>query len=181
MSDQTSENNSAPELKVNTKTLLVVRHAKSSWESGIAADFDRPLNDRGKRDAPVMAARLKDKKIMPDAFVSSPANRAFTTAGVFCDVFGLPEKKIITIPSLYHAAPETFFKVISELDNKFETVAIFSHNPGITAFANMLTDNIHVDNMPTCGIFGVEVLTNSWANFKESTKTFLLFDYPKNG
>ena len=122
----------------SSKTLLLVRHAKSSWDISNLTDFDRPLNDRGKKDAPAMAKRLINKKIHIDAFVSSPAKRAKKTAELFCKEYGKNEEEIIFITRLYHAPSEIFFEVISELNNNLNTVAIFSHNPGITEFVNQL-------------------------------------------
>jgi phosphohistidine phosphatase len=162
------------------KTLLLVRHAKSSWDVGSLNDFDRPLNERGKKDAPAMAKRLLQKKINIDAFVSSPAKRAKKTAELFCKEYGKDEEEIIFITKLYHASPEIFFEVIEELDNRFNTVAIFSHNMGITEFANQLVKDLQIDNMPTCGIFVVTINATKWAGFKNEKRDFLFFDYPKN-
>ena len=164
----------------NYKVLYLIRHAKSSWDADVLSDFDRPLNERGKKDAPVMAARLKDKKFTIDAFVSSPAKRAKKTAELFCEIYHVAEKTIHFIPALYHAQCSTYFDVVSSLDDRYNNVAIFSHNPGITDFANMLCHTIDIDNMPTCSIVGIKILTNKWANFKEAKKEFLFFDYPKN-
>ena len=161
------------------KTLLIIRHAKSSWDTSILNDFDRSLNDRGKKDAPVMAQRLLDKKINIDAFVSSPAKRAKKTAELFCSTFNKNKDHIIFVPSLYHAAPQIFFDVIQQLNNDFESVAIFSHNPGITEFVNQLVENVHIDNMPTCSIFAVKINSTNWKDFIQAKKELLLFDYPK--
>jgi phosphohistidine phosphatase len=162
------------------KILYLIRHAKSSWETGVLSDFDRPLNERGKKDAPEMATRLKDKKFAIDAFVSSPAKRAKKTAELFCEIYKVSEKSIQFIPELYHAHCSTFFDVIASLDYTFNNIAIFSHNPGITEFVNMLTNTVEIDNMPTCSIFGIKIFTQNWADFKVAKKEFLLFDYPKN-
>ena len=162
------------------KTLLIIRHAKSSWDSGTLTDFERPLNERGKKDAPEMAARLKKRNIKIDAFVSSPAKRAKKTAELFCAELQHSTESIQLISKLYHAGEAIFFEVISSLDNSANTVAIFSHNPGITEFANLLTDNTKIDNMPTCSIFAINVLTNNWANFTKAKKEFVFFDFPKN-
>src|SRR5690349_7265415 len=99
-----------------TKTLLIVRHAKSSWDIGSLNDFERPLNDRGKKDAPAMAKRLLDKQITIEAFVSSPAKRAKKTAELFCEVYGKPGDQIIFVSKLYHAPLEVFYEVIEELE-----------------------------------------------------------------
>lgn len=161
------------------KTLLVIRHAKSSWENAIVNDMDRPLNERGKRDAPAMAQRLLGSGVRIDHFVSSPAKRARNTAELFIHEFGRKKEDILFIPELYHAPPQTFRDVIASLDDRFDTIALFSHNPGITAFVNSLT-SVRVDNMPTCGIFAVKSDGANWAEFAAASKEFWFFDYPKN-
>lgn len=164
-----------------TKTLLVVRHAKSSWDVSTITDFERPLNDRGKKDAPVMAKRLIDRKITIDAFVSSPAKRAKKTAELFCETYGNTGDTILYISMLYNAVAEDFYEVVEHLNDSFNTVAVFSHNPGITDFVNTLTDAEKIDNMPTCSVFAIQVQLNRWADFKKAKKEFLFFDYPKIG
>ena len=159
---------------------MIIRHAKSSWENAIVHDIDRPLNDRGKRDAPAMAQRLIKTGINIDFFVSSPAKRARTTAEYFIREFGRQEKEIHFIAELYHAPVQTFKDVVSVLDDKYSSTAIFSHNPGITAFANTLT-NVRLDNMPTCGVFAVRSAVDSWGDFLSSGPDFWFFDYPKSG
>jgi phosphohistidine phosphatase len=161
------------------KKLILVRHAKSSWQTAVQSDFDRPLNDRGHRDAPVMAKRLKEQVPVVAAFVSSPAKRAFTTAGYFADAYKISEKQIIQIPRLYHAPPSVFTEVISELDDALDCVVLFSHNPGITEFINELTQ-VRIDNMPTCAIFAIEIAADHWKEIASASKKFLFFDYPKN-
>ena len=162
------------------KTLLIVRHAKSSWDSADISDIDRPLNDRGKRDAPAMAQRLIKAGVGIDRFVSSPAKRARQTAEHFAHAYGKKEKAIRQIPELYHASVPTFQQVVGDLDNSDDAVAIFSHNPGITAFVNTLTE-IRLDNMPTCAVFAVKNEVEHWKDFLSGGAKFLFFDYPKAG
>ena len=162
------------------KKLILVRHAKSDWADPSLDDFDRPLNERGKRDAPVMAHRLVDKKIKVDGFIASPAKRAARTAKIFAEELGAKKKKIEFKGDLYLASPSTFYDVISKVDDELDTIAVFSHNEGITAFANDLTDT-RIDNIPTCGVFAVKIETDSWKNFREAKKEFWFFDYPKAG
>lgn len=162
------------------KNLLIIRHAKSSWDLLTQHDFDRPLNDRGKRDAPIMAKRLLKRDVKIDAFVSSPANRALTTATYFAEAYEKKLKHITQIEILYHAEVSVFYKVVEELDDDKKTVAIFSHNPGITEFVNTLT-NTRIDNMPTCGIFAVKADIKTWKDFSSAEKEFWFFDYPKLG
>lgn len=159
------------------KSLLLVRHAKSSWDFNVE-DFDRPLNHRGIADAPAMAKRLIKRGVKIDAFVSSPAIRALTTATYFATEFGYKPKNIITIPFLYEATLSDFFSAVKTLDDDDKTVALFSHNPGITAFANKLTST-SIDDMPTCAIFAVKADIKSWDAFEDAEKTFWFFDYPK--
>ena len=158
------------------KTLLIIRHAKAE-SSFTLNDFERPLNERGKKDAPVMAQRLLDKKIIIDAFVSSPARRAKKTAELFYETYKAQDD-IIFISALYHAPAEIFFDVIKEVDDKFDTIAVFAHNPGITYFVNQLTA-VRIDNMPTCAVFAVTINCSSWKDFAKAKKDFLFFDYPK--
>lgn len=177
---QKSAENSPLQPEKDSKTLLLIRHAKSSWDIGSLNDFERPLNDRGKKDAPAMAKRLLHKKINIDAFVSSPAKRAKKTAELFSKEYGKAEEDIVFVTKLYHASPEIFLEVIEELDNRFNTVAIFSHNMGITEFANTLVKDLQIDNMPTCSIFAVTINASKWSDFKNEKRNFLFFDYPKN-
>ena len=94
------------------KQLLIIRHAKSSWDNMLQKDFDRILNERGMQDAPAMAKRLVDKGIKVDKFVSSTAVRAFTTATFFAKAYHQKENDIIAVPALYHAGEEVFYKTI---------------------------------------------------------------------
>jgi phosphohistidine phosphatase len=157
-----------------------VRHAKSDWGDPSLDDFDRPLNDRGKRDAPVMAHRLLDKKIKIDAFISSPAKRARKTAGVFIETYKRDKDELILVDELYGAGENIFSNVVSTAKDKFDTIAVFSHNPGITDFANLLTTT-RVDNIPTCGVFAVKADCKKWSEFADAKKEFWFFDYPKAG
>lgn len=159
------------------KSLLLVRHAKSSWDFNVD-DFDRPLNHRGENDAPEMAKRLRKKDVEIDAFVSSPALRALTTAKIFADAYDIKAKHILTIPGLYEPTKDAFVEAVEGLDDESKTVAIFSHNPGITDFANSLT-NTRIDDMPTCAIFAVKAKIKHWSEFSAAVKEFWFFDYPK--
>jgi phosphohistidine phosphatase len=161
------------------KTLLLVRHAKSSWDDSSISDFDRPLNDRGKKDAPEMAERLKDKGLKIDLFVSSPAKRARKTARIFAKAFDVEKEDIQLVDELYMASPSAFAKAIASLDDDVKTVAIFSHNPGITEYASSLA-NVRIDNMPTCSVYAVQADIKNWSEFDSAEKSFLFFDYPKN-
>src|SRR5215204_1035128 len=153
------------------KTLILIRHAKSSWDAPGLSDFDRPLNERGKKDAPEMAKRLKEKMDI-GLFVSSPAKRARKTAKLFAEEYGTKKDDISLVEDLYAATMPAFQKTVIELNNKYNTVALFSHNPGITEFANSLT-NVRIDDMPTCSVFAASVDTENWSDFSKAEKKFL--------
>ena len=163
------------------KTIYIVRHAKSSWGDISLKDFDRPLNERGATDAPAMAKRLINKKVKIDAFISSPAKRALKTCKLFCEEFGVKKDKIVLENTLYEAGVNAFYNVVEKTDDDYKSVAIFSHNPGITAFVNTLCNEKQIDNMPTCAVFAVEADTKKWKDFKTAEKKFLFFEYPKGG
>jgi phosphohistidine phosphatase len=159
------------------KQLYIVRHAKSD-QSFFGNDFERPLNKRGLSDAPEMAAWLKDKVNRIDIFISSPANRAKTTAQFFAKAFNIDKNEVQFVTALYHAPAEVFYQVVTQIPPAINNAIIFSHNPGITDFINSLT-TVRIDNMPTCGIFAIEANTNDWSKFIPATKTFSFFEYPK--
>ena len=123
------------------KSLFIIRHAKSN-QSFLGNDFERPLNERGLRDAPEMAKRLVNKVSTIDAFISSPALRAKTTAEFFVKEYAILTDEIIFITSLYHSPAENFYAILKQLPNELNSVALFAHNPGITYFANELIKNV---------------------------------------
>jgi len=161
------------------KTIILVRHAKSSWDDFSLKDEDRPLTDRGKKNAPDMARRLHKKKIPIDAILSSPAKRAKSTAEFFAEEYDISKKKIIVIPELYMASSDAFIRTIRNAPEKADSIALFSHNEGITQFANSLSE-ARVDHMPTCSVFAVKVDIDSWDKFEPGKTEFYFFDYPKS-
>jgi len=161
------------------KTLLLIRHAKSSWNDLSLTDFDRQLNERGKHDAPTMAKKIHHRNIEIDTFVSSPAKRAKKTAEFFMDEYDVKERNLLIVPSLYEASTKNFYAAVEDLQDKNNIVALFAHNPGITDFINSL-ECYPIYEMPTCGVFAIKIKTKTWVDFKASEKEFLFFDYPKN-
>jgi len=125
-----------------------------------------------------MAERLYERGIKIEAFISSPAKRAKKTAEQFIKQYKKETAALILKTELYLAGQETFYTVAEKLDDNFDCVAFFSHNPGITEFANSLTD-ARVDNIPTSGIFAVSIEARKWSKLKEAKKKFLFFDYPR--
>jgi phosphohistidine phosphatase len=164
------------------KTLYVVRHAKSSWEDPHEADFDRPLNDRGKRDAPRMGKRLKEKEIHPDLMISSPAKRAWSTCKRIAEILDFPKAGIATNPLLYHAGEDIILKVVQSVKPLHKTLMIFGHNPGLTDFVNaiMKDESTYIDNIPTCGVVALSFDVEGWAKIEWKKGKLLFFDYPKS-
>lgn len=161
------------------KTLILIRHAKSSWGEPGLIDSERPLNDRGKKDAPEMAKRLKKKELKIDLLLTSSAKRAKKTAKLFAEELKINKDEILEQEELYGATNVEFQAVVGSIKDRYDTVAVFSHNPGITDYANQLT-SVRIDNMPTCSIFAVQADVTKWEEFTKAEKSFLFFDYPKN-
>lgn len=161
------------------KHLYLIRHAKSSWTDSSLKDFDRILNERGERDAPKMAKHFKKKVSSPDLFISSSAKRAMKTCKIFASEFNYNLSDIIYKDELYLAPPNLIFDLILNIDDKYKSVALFGHNPGITDLANALIENISIDNVPTCGVFAITADCKSWKDLGSCNRTFLFFDYPR--
>jgi len=162
------------------KTLYIVRHAKSSWENAELSDFERPLNERGKDDAPRMGKWLKEKEFSPDLVLSSPAKRALSTARKICKVIGFNKEDIKTDRRLYHADDEMMLSVLRENKGKYNKIMMVGHNPGLTEFVNsIVNEEIDIDNVPTCGVVGFSFDTDEWSKINWGTGKFLFFEYPK--
>lgn len=154
------------------KKLILVRHAKSDWPEE-TEDFDRPLADKGLQDAMNMSRFMKDKNISIDYFVSSPAVRALNTCRIFNQTYQL---NISTADKLYNPSERNFESVIYDLDDQVNSVALFSHNNGISNFANSISEDIF--HFPTCGVAGFEIDCNSWSEFDGAKKKLLFFYEP---
>ncbi len=160
------------------KRLYLIRHAKSSWKDSSLADFERPLNKRGKRNAPFMGKRLQFYQILPALILSSPAKRARKTARMIAQEIGFPKKQIVYDDDIYDASTSTLFHMIRNLDDAAMDAMLFGHNPGITTLAECLTDTL-IENVPTCGIFCIDFAVDSWSNIVEGSGTVVFFDYPR--
>ena len=163
------------------KTLYIIRHAKSSWDDPVADDFDRPLNDRGKRDAPRMGKRLKEKEITPDLLITSPARRALATCHAIAEILQFPVQNIKLEKALYHASSGQILRIIHSLDDKHDVIFLFGHNPGLTDFANEFRDDKKfIDNIPTCGVVGFNCNVKRWKEIGFGKAKLILFDFPKS-
>jgi phosphohistidine phosphatase len=163
------------------KYVYLVRHAKSSWADMNLKDHERPLNGRGRRDAPRMAARLAREGLRVDGILTSTAKRARQTAQSFAEAFGLGKKAVIQDKNLYHAGPKTIQKCIQKLPDDWKTVLVFGHNPGYTEAANALLNDDYIGNVPTCGIVASQADVKKWSKWKLDDAERTDFLYPKDG
>lgn len=160
------------------KTLYLIRHAKSSWSEPVLSDFERPLNHRGKHDAPFMGKLLKEQKVVADKIISSPAVRAYTTARIIASEINYPVEKIETDKNIYEASASEILNIIQEVPDSVNTLMLFGHNPGFTMLNNYLSGR-QVDNIPTCGIAKIEFDVDSWKEVNINKGRLAAFEFPK--
>jgi phosphohistidine phosphatase len=156
----------------------MIRHAKSSWANPLQSDFDRPLNERGKRDAPEMGEILKREGLKPDLIICSTAKRTRQTAKRIAEVLDYDMDNVRWEEKLYHCIPSVFEELLFELSDKIKTVFIIAHNPGITEFVNELSPDFSIDNMPTCGVVGARFKAEEWNRFSIAERKVFLFEQP---
>ena len=160
------------------KTLTLVRHAKSSWNDSSLADRERPLNDRGERDAPEMGKRIVDHGIRPSLIISSPAVRAWTTAKIIAQQIGYPIEFLHRESDLYLASLNDLLQTVVSQDNGFNNLMVVGHNPGISDFANYLSPGV-TNSMPTAAVVCVEIEIDDWNLFEQPATKLIAYDYPK--
>jgi phosphohistidine phosphatase len=160
------------------KTLYLARHAKSSWKYPNLDDFERPLNKRGRKNAPFMGKILKKLKVAPDLIISSPANRAAMTARIIAAKINYPLEKIRYSETIYEFRENALIHVIKQLDNSVNKAMVVGHNPAINGLANYIGDQ-PISNVPTCGIYCVDLDISSWAKICENCGKLIFFEFPK--
>lgn len=160
------------------KTLYLIRHAKSSWDNLQLKDFDRPLNKRGQRDAPFMGNILHKKNVQADLLLSSPANRAISTARIIAHALHYSLENIVTNQGLYHASAYDILTIIRAVSNQHNNLLVFGHNPGFTYLSNALA-NCQIANVPTTGIVCIQFEVNNWTEVDSGKGKLVFFDYPK--
>jgi phosphohistidine phosphatase len=160
------------------KTLLLVRHAKSSWNDASSRDQDRPLSARGERDAAAMSQRLSQRQVDPDLIMCSPAVRALATARIIAKGLDYKRERVAVDDRLYAASVETVIDVIEELDDALDCVMLVGHNPEFTVLAHRFCSEI--THMPTCAIAEFRLDTKRWAGTGHSKPLRSNFDSPKN-
>ncbi len=141
------------------KTLMLLRHAKSSWKDPGCSDHDRPLNKRGQKAAPRMGQLLRQQKLVPDRIVSSTAVRARATARAVAEESGV-EGEVQLSPELYLAAPASYIDVLRRLNGDLERVLAVGHNPGIESLLARLTGQERA--MPTAALAVISLAIESW-------------------
>jgi phosphohistidine phosphatase len=160
------------------KTLYLVRHAKSSWKYPELDDFERPLNKRGRRDAPLMGKVLAKRGVAPDLIVTSPANRAAMTARIIAHGLGFALERIRFTESAYTADYEDYLEILEQVDEGVAAVMLVGHNPGLTRLANSVADH-PVGNIPTSAVYCAELDIETWGDIGGGCGRFSFFEYPK--
>ena len=159
------------------KRVTIVRHAKSDWSKNLP-DIARPLNERGRRNAPEMGQRLAARGVVPDLILTSPAVRVRITAETIAAQIGYPTSDIEVIDDLYGADVEEVLEILMALDDSVGHVAVFGHNPCLTSFVNHVT-GAGIANIPTCGVAELSFAAERWAGIENAEAKLLEFDYPK--
>ena len=160
------------------KTLYLVRHAKSSWKYPDLDDFERPLNKRGRKNAPLMGKILKKLKVTPDLIISSPANRAATTARILAAKINYPLENIRYNEALYECSEGALIQIVRHIDDGVAEAMVVGHNPGLNGMANFL-GNRSISNIPTAGVYCLGFNIASWTKIAENCGKSIFFEFPK--
>ena len=159
------------------KTLYLTRHAKSSWDQPYLADIDRPLKKRGINDSHLIADILGKSGRVPQRIVSSPAARARLTAQLYAEDFELDPSGIKIVDDLYLSSPGTMINSLKSIDDKWRSVMMVVHNPGITDFVNRV-EGVRVDNVPTAAVAIIVFQSDTWSEIDISSASLAGFEYP---
>ena len=159
------------------KRLTLIRHAKSDWSDATLSDFERPLNARGKKAAPLMGQRMAEGEIIPELLVSSPAKRARKTAQLIAHEIDFAKDAIVYRPEIFEARMKMLIKIIRGFPDSAH-IALIGHNPGLTDLAGWLCPEAP-DWLPTCAVLSLELDVTDWTEIAAGCGTILLYDYPK--
>ena len=162
------------------KHLILMRHAKSSWDDERLTDHERPLSARGERDAPRMAERLAERGEHPSLYLSSPAKRALRTAELVAARLEPPPEALRVEPALYLAAPAAILAAIAAQSDAHASMIVFGHNPGFTELANELLPELDLDNLPTAGVVAFDCAISAWRDVSRDSARLAYLDFPKN-
>jgi phosphohistidine phosphatase len=159
------------------KTLIIARHAKSSWDHPGHSDHERPLNARGERDAPRMGRLLARQPFRPELILSSTAARARATADAFARAIGIPVERVVASREIYHAEASSLLAIIAGIDDAVSCAILVGHNPTVSVVASLFARQSIA--MPTCAVVGVEAACDDWAQFATaSTHRLVLHERP---
>jgi phosphohistidine phosphatase len=161
------------------KTLYIVRHAKSSWDHEGLTDFERPLNKRGRNDAPLMGTVLKERGAQPAVIRTSAANRAATTARLLAEALDFPLERIEVDAGMYGAGPNDILQSIQQLPADAHEAMLVGHNPTMLMIAHRLGGFLG-DNLPTCAIVCIDFYASSWNEAAATQGRIRYYEYPKN-
>lgn len=160
------------------KILLLLRHAKSSWKDESISDFDRPLNERGKKAAQAIGRYIRKQKIMPDLVLSSPAVRARETTGIITTTAKLTAE-IRYDQRIYEADPPRLVQVLSQLEDTFSSVLLVGHNPGIEDLLSLLTGSSQ--HMPTAALAKIRLEgVGDWSEISQAKAMLELMIKPRD-
>ena len=160
------------------KELCLVRHAKSSWKYPKLDDFERPLNKRGRKNAPIMGKIVHRLDFSPDLIIASPASRAAMTARIFAFEINYPLEKIQYLASVYESNEIDLIHILEGLDDILKKVMLVGHNPALTRLANSI-GNYPISNIPTSGVFCIALNITSWSEIKKKPGKLKYFEFPK--
>lgn len=160
------------------KTIYLIRHAKSSWENHRLSDFERPLNKRGMNDTKKIGQELNQLDFNPEKIIASTSVRTTATIQLLCEHINYNFKNVEFNSTLYHPSRENFMRILEDLPDELESVALVSHNYGISEFADYLTENF-MEAMPTCAVVCIELDIDSWKEIVRGLGTTKWYIYPK--
>jgi phosphohistidine phosphatase len=159
------------------KTIYLIRHAKSSWDNNLLNDHERPLNNRGLKDAKIIGERLLQNSKCPEKVICSTAQRAKETTKIISQIW-FPKKTIEFTDLLYEKSASNILDIIQNNPSELNSIALFFHNPAITYLGNLLA-SITIPNVPTCGVLKLSSRVSDWRLVEIGSCALLDFDFPK--
>jgi phosphohistidine phosphatase len=166
------------------RELLILRHAKSDWDSAASSDFARPLTKRGKSDAPKVGAWLYREGLVPDLVVSSPAERARQTASKVCKCLDIKKRRIVWDADIYEAEVPTLLAVLARCPPEAETVLLIGHNPGLEQLLMYLVgEDLEIPDdgklLPTATLARLE-MPDDWADLPCGSAQLISITRPRS-
>ena len=163
------------------KRLLLLRHAKAVPATEPLVDIDRPLAERGERDARRIGERLRRQQLHPTLILASPASRALRTAQLVAQAIDYSRDAISLDRRLYLAEPAAIVEIIAAQDDAIKTLVVVGHNPGLTELLHRLLPTFDVDDLPTCAVVGLDYVDAvAWQDLASASAELCYYDYPKN-